>query len=100
LGNGKCRYATVVTPSPPNQFARFCGKGCYRIKAPEPIKFPRSIGSQCHRRANFSQLGRLFVEIRRQPPLSQCKGERQSTNAAAHNADTNLFRGHRECPFK
>ena len=67
LGNRKCRNAVALSPSPPNQFARFCGKGSDVIKTPEARKFSRSVGGQTHGRTNFSQLGGLFINIGGQP---------------------------------
>ena len=90
LGYRKCRNAVALSPSPPNQFARFCGKGSDVIKTPEARKFSRSVGGQTHGRTNFSQLGGLFINIGGQPPLAQRKSKRQATNTAANNADTNL----------
>jgi hypothetical protein len=96
LGYRKCRNAVALSPSPPNQFARFCGKGSDVIKTPEARKFSRSVGGQTHGRTNFSQLGGLFINIGGQPPLAQRKSKRQATNTAANNADTNLGPCHRE----
>jgi hypothetical protein len=96
LSNRECRSAAPVSPSPPNYFARFCGQCCDGIETPEAREFSRSVSGQTHRRANFSQFRRLFVNIRGQPALAQSKCERQAADAGAHDADTYpSFRGHR-----
>ena len=70
LGNRKRREAAALSPSPPNQFARFCGQCCDGIETPETLEFSGSISGQTHRRTNFSQFRRLFVDICGQPPLA------------------------------
>jgi hypothetical protein len=73
LSNRKCRDAAILSPSSPNQFARFCGKCCDGTETPEALEFSRSVGGQTHRCANFSQFRRLFVDIGDQPPPAQGK---------------------------
>jgi hypothetical protein len=70
LSNRKCRDAATFSPFSPNQFARFCRECCDGIETPEALEFSGSIGGQTHRRTNFSQLRRLFVDLCGQPPLA------------------------------
>ena len=44
--DGKRRYATVVTPVPPNKLGRLRRKSLDRIKTTETLKFPASVGAQ------------------------------------------------------
>src|SRR5262249_20085644 len=70
LSNRKCRDAASFSPSSPNQFAWFCGECCDSIETPEALEFWGSIGGQTHRRTNFSQFRRLFVDVYGQTPLA------------------------------